>query len=87
MSEYSGQVTHVELSATLWLIPLLPFLGAAANAIFGRRLQNSSVGKDLSKRLHIGSFGVSAVPEPGSYALMLGGLALMGGIVRRRAKR
>ena len=61
MSEYSGQVTHVELSATLWLIPLLPFLGAAANAIFGRRLQNSSVGKDLSKRLHIGSFGVSAV--------------------------
>jgi NADH-quinone oxidoreductase subunit L len=61
MSEYSGQVTHVELSATLWLIPLLPFLGAAINAIFGRKLQNSSVGKDLSKRLHIGSFGVSAV--------------------------
>jgi len=61
MSEYSGQVTHVELSATLWLIPLLPFLGAATNAIFGRRLQGSSVGKDLSKKLHIGSFGVSAV--------------------------
>ena len=61
MSDYSGQVTHVELSTTLWLIPLLPFLGAATNAIFGRKLQNSSFGKDLSKRLHIGSFGVSAV--------------------------
>ena len=61
MSEYSGQVTHVELSATLWLIPLLPFIGAATNAIFGRKLQNSSFGKDLSKRLHIGSLGVSAV--------------------------
>ena len=61
MSEYSGQVTHVELSSTLWLIPLLPFLGAAINAIFGRKLQSSSFGKDLSKKLHIGSFGVSLV--------------------------
>jgi NADH-quinone oxidoreductase subunit L len=61
MSDYSGQVTHVELSTTLWLIPLLPFLGAATNAIFGRKLQGSAFGKDLSKRLHIGSFGVSAV--------------------------
>ncbi len=43
------------------MIPLLPFLGAATNAIFGRRLQKSDVGKDLAKRLHIGSFGVSAV--------------------------
>ena len=28
---------------------------------------------------------VSAVPEPGSYAMLLGGLALMGAIVRRRS--
>jgi NADH-quinone oxidoreductase subunit L len=62
MSELSGQVTHLEWSATpLWFIPLLPFLGAAINAIFGRALQRSAFGKDLSKRLHIGSFGVSAV--------------------------
>ena len=34
MSEFSGQVTHVEWSLTpLWLIPLLPFLGAVINAI------------------------------------------------------
>jgi NADH-quinone oxidoreductase subunit L len=62
MSEFSGQVTHLELSATpLWWIPLLPFLGAVINAVFGRRLQASTAGRDLSKRLHIGSFGVSAV--------------------------
>ena len=62
MSDFSGQVTHLEWSATpLWLIPLFPFLGAATNALFGRRLQASDVGKDLSKRWHIGSFGVSAV--------------------------
>jgi len=62
MSEFSGPVTHLELALTpLWLIPLLPFLGAATNAIVGRRLQKSDAGRDLSKRLHIGSFGVSAV--------------------------
>ena len=62
MSDFSGQVTHLEWSATpLWLIPLLPFVGAATNAIFGRRMQASAVGRDVSKRWHIGSFGVSAV--------------------------
>ncbi len=62
MPEYSGQITHVEPSLLpLWLIPLLPFLGAAANAIFGRKLQASPFGKDMSKRLHIGSFGVTLV--------------------------
>ena len=62
MPEYSGPLTQVEASLTpLWWIPLLPFLGACINAIYGRRLQKSSVGSDISKRLHIGSFGVSAV--------------------------
>ncbi|MFO0759500.1 MAG: NADH-quinone oxidoreductase subunit L [Byssovorax sp.] len=62
MSEFSGQVTHVELALTpLWLIPLFPFLGAATNAIFGRRLQASDFGKSTSKSLHIGSLGVSMV--------------------------
>jgi NADH-quinone oxidoreductase subunit L len=62
MSELSGQITHLEWSLTpLWLIPLLPFLGAAINAVFGRALQRSRANAALEKRLHIGSFGVSAV--------------------------
>jgi len=61
MPEFTGPVQHVELSTTLWLIPFLPFLGFVINLFFGRRLQSSRVGSELAKKLHIGSFGVSAV--------------------------
>ena len=62
MPELSGQVTHIEWSLTpLILIPLMPFLGAAINAVFGRRLQHERLRQGTAKRLHIGSFGVSAV--------------------------
>src|SRR5437764_722723 len=61
MPEFSGPVQHVELSNSLWLIPLLPLLGCVINAFFGRKLQASGFGKDLSKKLHMGSFGVTAV--------------------------
>src|SRR5438034_1184427 len=62
MHELSGYVTYVERSPIpLWLIPLLPFLGAAINAIFGRDLQASDWGKEQAKKWHIGSAGVSAV--------------------------
>ena len=76
MPDYSGQITHVEPSLTpLWWIPLLPFLGAALNAIFGRKLQHSAFGRDLSKRLHIGSFGVSLVAVGAMFLAFCLGLA------------
>src|SRR5450432_1507033 len=61
MPEFTGPVQHVELSSTLWLIPLLPLLGCVINAFFGRMLQASTFGQGIAKKLHIGSFGVSAV--------------------------
>lgn len=38
-------------------------------------------------RLEDNRVGVAAVPEPETYALMLGGLAMMGFVARRRASR
>ncbi len=62
MPEFSGELTHVELAKVpLWYIALLPFLGAALNAVFGRKLQASGWQKGLRKSLHIGPPAVTAV--------------------------
>src|SRR5688572_6650655 len=61
MPEFTGPVQHVELSTTLWLIPFLPLVGFVINLFFGRALQRSGFGRDISKGLHIGSFGVTLV--------------------------
>ena len=61
MPEFTGPVQQVELSSTLWLIPLLPLVGCVINALFGRKLQAATALRGVSRRLHIGSFGVSAV--------------------------
>jgi len=68
MPEYSGPLQSVELSNTLWLIPLLPFLGAILNAVVGWKLQRSPWGAQLAKKLHIGHLGVSSIAV-GSIAL------------------
>ncbi|WP_437673745.1 NADH-quinone oxidoreductase subunit L [Sorangium sp. So ce131] len=76
MPDYFGQVTHVHTSLTpLWWIPLVPLLGAAANALFGRALQRSAFGRGLSQRLHIGSFGVTLVAVGAMLVAFLLGLA------------
>ncbi len=80
MSELSGQVTHLEWSATpLWLIPLLPFVGAATNAIFGRRLQKSDAGRDLSKRC---TSGASASRRSPSGAMLVAFALVVANFVR-----
>ena len=71
MPSYSGPLQTVVESSTLWLVPLLPILGAVINAAVGWRLQRSPMGKELSKKLHIGSLSVSGIAM-GAMALSFG---------------
>jgi NADH-quinone oxidoreductase subunit L len=43
MPDYSGPVQHVELVKLLWLIPLLPFLGALTNAVYSSGLLGKAI--------------------------------------------
>ncbi|PIE05466.1 MAG: NADH-quinone oxidoreductase subunit L, partial [Sorangium cellulosum] len=61
MPSYSGPLQTVVESSTLWLVVLVPLLGAVLNAAVGWRLQRSPIGKELSKKLHIGSLSVSGI--------------------------
>ena len=61
MHTYAGPLQTVVLSSTLWLVVLLPLLGAILNAVVGWKLQRTSWGQSIAERLHIGSFAVSAV--------------------------
>ncbi|MCL2824923.1 MAG: NADH-quinone oxidoreductase subunit L, partial [Polyangiaceae bacterium] len=61
MPTYSGPLQSVFESSALWLIPLLPLLGAILNAVIGWRIQRANIGNQLAKKLHIGSLPVSAI--------------------------
>lgn len=61
MPAYTGPLQTVVESHTLWLVVLLPLLGAVLNAAVGWKLQRSSFGKALSQKLHIGSLSVSSI--------------------------
>jgi hypothetical protein len=45
---------------------------------------NTYTGSDTTHQFYLGAATVAAVPEPESYAMLLAGLGLMGGIARRR---
>jgi len=61
MPSYSGPLQSAVESNTLWLVVLFPVLGFALNAAVGWWLQRSPWGKELSKKLHIGSLSVSGI--------------------------
>lgn len=61
MHTYAGPLQTVVLSNTLWLVVLLPLLGAIVNAAVGWRMQRSAWGQHLAARWHIGAMSVSAV--------------------------
>ena len=46
-----------------------------------------TMGTSASKVIYSGELTVTAVPEPETYAMLLAGLGLMGGIARRRNKK
>jgi len=66
----------------------LEFFGVkyTGNAPFTLKLAGSVVG-DGSDSNYAGTYRIAAVPEPETYGMLLGGLALVGMVARRKAKK
>lgn len=74
-----------------WDVPTLPSFGLVTRSsgpvgsFTTDNLRFTATGGDNYYAVsEIQAFGVAAVPEPGTYALMLGGLGLVGVLARRR---
>lgn len=57
---------------------------AAGDTLWVRWIENNDAGNDHGLAIDNVSFSVTAVPEPGSVALLLAGLAAVGFVARRR---
>ena len=62
-------------------------LSLGANEQAARDLGISSADALTLQRIATQQLGIAAVPEPSTWALMAGGLLLIGGIARRRARQ
>ena len=71
MHGLTAPIQHVHLNGTLWLIPLLPLLGAIINAFFGTRIQ-AQVGKRGVAAVAIGAMSISLLIALINMATLIG---------------
>jgi hypothetical protein len=58
--------------------------GARVNFDFGGAAVNTIILSSTGNSFEVDNFAVAAVPEPATWALMIGGFGLMGAVLRRR---
>ena len=80
---FSNLSTATDGSGAVWNFTN-PFEGAAITSLSFTAIQGSCGSGACTNQSDFTLISVSAVPEPGSYAMMLAGLGLMGFVVSRR---
>jgi len=90
-TSFTGNVPMLQIAADSpltggWLQPAL-VNGADSTDFVSLSTAGLSLNADSIKQGSLPPRAISAIPEPGIYALMLGGLGVMGFVVRRRSGR